>query len=230
MSTIYVLRLEGGRYYVGKSDNVMKRYQQHLDGSGSAWTRKYPPVSLEKTIEHASPFEEDKVTKEYMSRYGVDRVRGGSYVELELSESQTDALQRELWAAKDLCTRCGRSGHFVKDCHATTNVSGHTIENEETDEQVIQMVLEYLQQGSSKGREKPSATKGAARATKGAARATKGAARATKGAVKGAKGGCYRCGRPGHYSPDCYARTHQKGYALDSGDSDSDESYDSDEE
>lgn len=87
MSTIYVLRLEGGRYYVGKSDHVMKRYQQHLEGSGSAWTRKYPPVSLEKTIEHASPFEEDKVTKEYMSRYGMDKVRGGSYVELELSES-----------------------------------------------------------------------------------------------------------------------------------------------
>jgi predicted GIY-YIG superfamily endonuclease len=222
-TTIYVLRLEGGRYYVGKSDNVIKRYQQHLDGSGSAWTRKYKPVSLEKTMEHASPFEEDRVTKEYMSRYGMDKVRGGSYVGLELSESQTDALQRELWSAKDLCTRCGRPGHFVKDCHATTNVSGHTIENEETDEQVIQMVLEYLQQGSSKGREKPSATKGAARATKGAVRAT-------KGAVKGAKGGCYRCGRPGHYSPDCYARTHQTGYALDSdGDSDSDESYDSDD-
>ena len=212
MSTLYVLRLEGGRYYVGKSDHVMKRYQQHLEGSGSAWTRKYPPVSLEKTIEHASPFEEDKVTKEYMSRYGVDKVRGGSYVELELSESQTDALQRELWAAKDLCTRCGRSGHFVKDCRAKTVVSGRAIEYEEDDEKVLQMVLEYLQQESSKGREKPSAVKGAAKG-------------ATKGATKKA---CYRCGRPGHYSPDCYARTHQKGYALDS-DGDSDESYDSDD-
>jgi len=204
MSTIYVLRLEGGRYYVGKSDHVMKRYQQHLEGSGSAWTRKYPPVSLEKTIEHASPFEEDKVTKEYMSRYGMDKVRGGSYVELELSESQTDALQRELWAAKDLCTRCGRPGHFVKDCHAKTVVSGRAIEYEEDDETVLQMVLEYLQQESSKDRrEKASAVKGVA------------------------KNACYRCGRSGHYSPDCYARTHQKGYELDSGDSD--ESYDSDD-
>ena len=213
MSTLYVLRLEGGRYYVGKSDHVMKRYQQHLEGSGSAWTRKYPPVSLEKTIEHASPFEEDKVTKEYMSRYGVDKVRGGSYVELELSESQTDALQRELWAAKDLCTRCGRSGHFVKDCRAKTVVSGRAIEYEEDDETVLQMVLEYLQQESSKDRrEKASAVKGVAKG-------------ATKGATKKA---CYRCGRPGHYSPDCYARTHQKGYELDS-DGDSDESYDSDD-
>ena len=207
MSTVYVLRLEGGRYYVGKSDHVMKRYQQHLEGNGSSWTRKHPPVSLEKTIEHASPFEEDKVTKEYMSRYGIDRVRGGSYVELELSESQTDALQRELWAANDLCTRCGRPGHFVRDCHAKTDVSGHTIEDEIDDQQAMKIVLEYLQQqeSSKDRREKPFAVKGAT------------------------KGACYRCGRPGHYSPDCYARTHQKGYELDSGDSDSEESYDSDD-
>ena len=99
---IYVLRLEGGRYYIGKSDNVMNRYQQHLNGNGSAWTRKYKPVSLEKTIENVSPFEEDKITKEYMSKYGIDKVRGGSYVEVELSEFHIDALKMEIWAAKDL--------------------------------------------------------------------------------------------------------------------------------
>lgn len=130
-TNIYVLRLEGGRYYVGKSDNVMNRYEQHLKGSGSAWTRKYKPVSLEKTIENVSSFEEDKVTKEYMSKYGIDKVRGGSYVEVELSDFHTDALKMEIWAAKDLCTQCGRPGHFVKDCHAKTDVSGNKIEYEE---------------------------------------------------------------------------------------------------
>lgn len=34
-TNIYVLRLEGGRYY-GKSDDVAKRFRQHLAGSGSA--------------------------------------------------------------------------------------------------------------------------------------------------------------------------------------------------
>lgn len=130
-TNIYVLRLEGGRYYVGKSDNVMNRYQQHLSGCGSAWTRKWKPVSLEKTIDNVSSFEEDKVTKEYMSKYGIDKVRGGSYVEVELSEFHTDALKMEIWAATNLCTQCGRSGHFVKDCHAKTDASGKKIEYDE---------------------------------------------------------------------------------------------------
>ena len=114
-TNIYVLRLKGGRYYVGKSNNVMNRYQQHLNGNGSSWTRKYKPVSLEKTIKNISPFEEDKITKEYMSKYGIDKVRGGSYVEMELSEFHMDALKMEIWAANDLCAQCGRSGHFVRD-------------------------------------------------------------------------------------------------------------------
>ena len=129
-TNIYVLQLEGGRYYVGKTNNVMKRYQEHLNGEGSAWTKRYRPVSLVKTIENVSPFEEDKITKEYMSKYGVDKVRGGSYVEVNLSEFQKEALNMEIWAAKDCCTQCGRKGHFVKDCHAATDVSGKKIEYE----------------------------------------------------------------------------------------------------
>ena len=137
MTNIYVLRLKGGKYYVGKSEDVMGRYQQHLNGQGAAWTRKYEPVSLEKTIENVSPFEEDKVTKEYMARHGIENVRGGSYVSLELSESQIEAVKAEIWGAHDKCTQCGRSGHFVKDCYATTDVTGARIvfEEDEDDEE-----------------------------------------------------------------------------------------------
>ena len=133
-TNIYVLRLKGDRYYVGKSDNVMNRYNQHIKGFGSAWTKKYKPVSLEKTIENVSPFEEDKITKEYMSKYGIDKVRGGSYVELELSKFSSDVLKMEIWGAKNLCTQCGRAGHFVKDCYAKIDILGNNIEYEDNDE------------------------------------------------------------------------------------------------
>ena len=201
-TNIYILQLEGGRYYIGKSDNVMNRYQQHLNGGGAAWTRKYKPVSLIKTIENVSSFEEDKFTKEYMSKYGIDKVRGGSYVEIELSEFHTAALKMEIWAAKDLCTQCGRAGHFVKNCYAASDASGKKIEYEDEDEHEDEEVdvwgCEYCDRTFT--------------TAFGCGVHEKSCKVKKQKPVK--KGTCYRCGNTSHYSPDCYATRHIDGSYL----------------
>ncbi len=136
-TNIYILRLEGGRYYVGKSDDPARRFQQHRAGYGSAWTKKYKPLALEKVIPGASVFDEDKYTKQYMSTHGIGMVRGGSYANVVLDELQEEALKRELWGATDKCTRCGRSGHFIKDCYARTDIRGGCLDDESEEEEIV---------------------------------------------------------------------------------------------
>ena len=115
-TNIYILSLEGGNYYVGKSDNPAQRFIQHINGEGSAWTKKHRPLKLLNIHENASPFDEDKHVKELMAKYGIDKVRGGAYVKVDLPEEQEDSLRHELRAATDSCIKCGKQGHFAKYC------------------------------------------------------------------------------------------------------------------
>lgn len=133
-TTIYVLKLEGNRYYVGKTNNPTKRFEEHVRGDGAAWTRLHKPYKIERIIPNASAFDEDKYTKEYMAKYGIDAVRGGSYVERELDDNQVYALQRELRMASDKCTTCGRSSHFAANCYAKTDVDGNSLDDDDDEE------------------------------------------------------------------------------------------------
>ena len=126
-TNIYILKLENDKWYIGKSDNPEQRYTQHKNSYGSAWTSKHAPIELFKIIENVSPFQEDAITKEYMSLYGIDNVRGGSYVRIELSQVQKDYIQRELWSMNNLCNNCGSSEHWVRSCHIVEHTSQEPI-------------------------------------------------------------------------------------------------------
>lgn len=132
MEHIYILKLINSKYYVGKTHNIENRYEQHVNGTGSAWTKKYKPLSIIKRIKSTSQFDEDKYVKEYMSKYGIENVRGGTYTSIELDDISLLQLQKELWHSKNLCTRCGRNSHFAKNCYAKTDVDGKTIDFEDT--------------------------------------------------------------------------------------------------
>jgi predicted GIY-YIG superfamily endonuclease len=127
MEHIYILKLREGKYYIGKTKNVEKRFNEHITGNGSGWTKKYKPISLIKSVVSTSYFDEDKYVKEYMAKYGIENVRGGTYSNIDLDANCISVLEKELWHSKNLCTRCGRDTHFIKECYAKTDSNDNII-------------------------------------------------------------------------------------------------------
>jgi predicted GIY-YIG superfamily endonuclease len=125
---IYVLRLTGECYYVGKTQNVVMRYQQHLNGNGAHWTRLHAPLELMESYKTTNMFEEDRKTKEMMAKYGIDKVRGGAYTREVLDCHTVEFIQKEIWSGQDRCTRCGYDTHHIINCRAKLNIFGESIQ------------------------------------------------------------------------------------------------------
>lgn len=119
-TNVYALKLANGKYYVGKTDDLEQRLQNHFSGSGAAWTREHEPIKVLEIRENVSRFEEDKMTKEYMEKYGIDNVRGGAYSQVELADETREFLQREIRGTSDVCFKCNRPGHWASQCYART--------------------------------------------------------------------------------------------------------------
>lgn len=82
--TLYILKLEQGKYYVGiTSQTPEKRFQEHLHGRKSYWTEQYPPIKILQTIDlgeldlEAAKVYENRVTRKIMREKGINNARGG---------------------------------------------------------------------------------------------------------------------------------------------------------
>jgi len=134
MVTVYILKLEGGKFYVGKTNGTIKhRLNAHMKSNGSAWTRMFKPVRVISEIPNCDSYDEDKYTIKYMKIYGIDNVRGGSFCEPELSQHNINTIKQMIDGTSDKCYRCGREGHFVSSCYATKHIDGHYISESESE-------------------------------------------------------------------------------------------------
>jgi len=242
LTNIYILRLEGGNYYVGKTDNPTKRYQEHVEGKGSAWTKKWKPIGVENVIPNAGPFDEDKYTKEMMLAHGIEKVRGGAYVRVQLEPSQIELLTKELRGATDKCSECGQAGHFVRNCPLLAEKRRNYELKEKCSvgrEAPAELIEVYSKKCTTCGRKGHLASSCYAKTDKNGNNlesdeedeeeeyecgscertfTTEFGCRVHMKSCKGQKAKvikCYRCGHNGHKSPACYAKTHKLGHDLD---------------
>ncbi len=115
MVYIYVLKLQHDKYYVGKTSNPYFRVESHFNSEGSEWTKINKPVKLLELIE-GDDYDEDKYTKIYMDKYGIDNVRGGSYTSVKLDKETKNQLVKISNSTNNRCFKCGKEGHFAKKC------------------------------------------------------------------------------------------------------------------
>ena len=226
MVYIYVLQLEKGKYYIGKTTNPKFRLEQHFNSSGSQYTKKYIPQKVLKIIPNCDDYDEDKYTLKYMEQYGINNVRGGTFCQLKLDKDNLSTIKKMINSSSDKCYICGETGHFAKDCKQdddnileeffitkttknTCNICGReghyaadcyaktTIKGDKIEEIEV-FCCNYCNKEFD--------------SLRGVTCHENLYCKNKNKKIK--KNTCYKCGREGHNSTDCYASKHINGKYL----------------
>ena len=203
MVFIYAIQLEKGKYYIGKTNNPQFRLDSHFNSNGSEWTKIYKPLRVIEVKPNCDDYDEDKITRQYMDKYGINNVRGGSFVSVKLEKSTIDTLTKMNNGTNNKCFICGKAGHFAKNCQK--NEYWKTDSDEEYEEVWICEYCgkEFIEENKCEYHEKYCNSK-----------YKKQIIYVCDDKDDNNYNCCFRCGREGHYASSCYASKHIRGYYL----------------
>ncbi len=194
MEQLYVLELTNKKYYVGKTTDVMRRYEEHKSGRGSAWTSKYKPIKMLLCRPLEGVHDENNITKDYMKKYGIEHVRGGIYTQMVLPPDVLSVLQREFQGTDDKCYKCNLAGHFSSQC---TNI-------QKVKKTFPPQIKKKEEEWGCSYCDRTFTTYYGCSVHE----------RSCKEVESDDDITCYRCGNEGHYSTNCYAKKHVDGRWL----------------
>lgn len=107
---VYVMKLEDDCWYVGKTSNLNARIAEHfgLNGRfhGAQWTQKHHPISIQEVV--VGDWDtENEITEKYIGMYGLDKVRGGKYLD-------RSGNPPKIKKPKEPCPVCGSKTHKTR--------------------------------------------------------------------------------------------------------------------
>tara|TARA_B110001454_G_scaffold219125_1_gene250190 strand:+ start:4904 stop:5374 length:471 start_codon:yes stop_codon:yes gene_type:complete len=121
MFFIYILKLKESKYYIGKSKTqktLFNRLKNHFNNNGAIWTKRYRPLEVIDIINIVDEkFIEDRFVFEYMKKYGIENVRGGSFCKIKLPVEEQKVIKRIINTEEDTCFICNSSNHMSNDCY-----------------------------------------------------------------------------------------------------------------
>lgn len=188
---LYVLELADGYFYVGVTDKPQHRLAQHRHHQYSChWLRMHPMKAgtgfYGKLRVCTSDRAEDTEVVRLMRIHGVDKVRGGSFMQIVLSSEERRTLEKGASVGctqtqrhnSNLCVRCGKPGHIANNCIETTDSNGKSLAHVPLSRSIpFKNINPETYEVSMKAP-------------------------------------CYRCGRYSHWAPDCFATVHVDGRSL----------------
>lgn len=120
---VYVLRNTSTNVlYVGKSENISNRIQQHMEENSPAIMTQERTLTNGSVADLESWERNEVLTRMY--RDGMESVRGWRYTRRgQLTTEEMISAKNDIMEKFDLCRRCGHNTHFADKCFARTPAS-----------------------------------------------------------------------------------------------------------
>ena len=139
---VYVLECNNGSYYIGQTENIVKRWNEHISGKGADWTKAHKPIKIIHYEEYKSRAE--AVDREQKLKTGFGR----KWIKREIEAKRNNPYnlyEEKLERADHLQPQMEVMFHGMLNKHTLLDLIRQFIVFEKSDSKTLKKVAAYHQ-------------------------------------------------------------------------------------